>query len=846
MARKNRSRTRSTGNSSINQPGASQPAERGQQTTGSRPSSSDGISLAKKVDNIYSEAKKAAESKGRELADKSPVPPEADVESLWQKADQAYKTFTELIEGLRQERIRLKIERDDSAVRTRDLESRDAALRSEQDELEKRRREVDEQTQRLRKDEADLERLRYGIEAREANAKLGFLEQEREVFDEIQKRTEEYIARSEAQLKALIDRSIKAKESIDREFDTKKKDREKQLDDYERERRHSVQSYVTEQRTNLDAERTKLDEKWNELREKQLTLQGLHSELEWTRTELGLDRRHLKEQLEAVEEKVQSLAAERIADLDKELSTARNTNALLLQQLHETRESLAHYEALKFRYGNRSPEEVVGTMDELRSENNRLQAELNARPEVNDFHRLEQLEEDKRQWSNDRAALTTSLNEYKVKYASLLPSVVEYETLRDQIVALESSRNTLRSVVDELRSDVDNRLGQQDRRVRFPACIKMDDDDELQEPVATRIVPDLRELSEQIQRTIAQDQKLYYWPKDIRSFLAGMNSSYLTILQGISGTGKTSLPLAIAKALGAGYQIVEVQAGWRDRQDLLGYYNSFEGKYHESKFTEALYRAQCPAYEDRPFLIVMDEMNLSYVEQYFADMLSIMELPDQDQRAITLMREPGGSDQQLPRLLINEGRDIRVPPNIRFIGTANQDETTKDFADKTYDRSHVMELPLQRPQADMAFGANPAPISFQALNTAFEKAIGSYGAGAKQSYEYLDTELRAALGNEFRIGWGHRLEQYVFRYVPVVCAAGGSIPEATDYILSMKILRKLRNRYDVDVTQLSNLKNRIERSWDNLGKGDRPSKSLALIDEEISRLGRQGSLEADL
>jgi predicted kinase len=70
--------------------------------------------------------------------------------------------------------------------------------------------------------------------------------------------------------------------------------------------------------------------------------------------------------------------------------------------------------------------------------------------------------------------------------------------------------------------------------------------------------------------------------------------SRLHLLQGISGTGKTSLPIAFASAIGAGCKAIEVQAGWRDRQDLIGHYNAFEKKFYESEFLLALYRAGCP------------------------------------------------------------------------------------------------------------------------------------------------------------------------------------------------------------------------------------------------------------
>ncbi|MBN0287701.1 AAA family ATPase, partial [Pseudomonas aeruginosa] len=95
--------------------------------------------------------------------------------------------------------------------------------------------------------------------------------------------------------------------------------------------------------------------------------------------------------------------------------------------------------------------------------------------------------------------------------------------------------------------------------------------------------------------------------------------------QGISGTGKTSLAKAFAKAMGGFCTDIAVQAGWRDRDDLLGHYNAFERRFYEKDCLQALYRAQTPRWRDTCNVILLDEMNLSRPEQYFAEFLSALE-----------------------------------------------------------------------------------------------------------------------------------------------------------------------------------------------------------------------------
>ena len=143
--------------------------------------------------------------------------------------------------------------------------------------------------------------------------------------------------------------------------------------------------------------------------------------------------------------------------------------------------------------------------------------------------------------------------------------------------------------------------------------------------------------------------------------------------------------------MGGFCQDIAVQAGWRDRDDLLGHFNAFERRFYEKDCLQALYKAQTPHWQDTCNVILLDEMNLSRPEQYFAEFLSALEKNNPDERLISLSETalPGAPD------MLRDGRQILVPKNVWFIGTANHDETTNELADKTYDRSHVMTLPKQ-------------------------------------------------------------------------------------------------------------------------------------------------------
>lgn len=312
--------------------------------------------------------------------------------------------------------------------------------------------------------------------------------------------------------------------------------------------------------------------------------------------------------------------------------------------------------------------------------------------------------------------------------------------------------------------------------------------------------------------------------------------SSLHILQGISGTGKTSLPRAFARAVGAECKVIEVQAGWRDRQDLLGHFNAFEHTFYETPFLKALYRALCPRHKDLPYFIVLDEMNLSHPEQYFADVLSAIET-EQPLKLISSPAEPAPSRMELG------GQEIRIGSNIWFVGTANHDETTKEFADKTYDRSHVMELPRHRETFQPIRILQREPIALDALRTNFENARDRHQEAAEKAYAFLDDCLAETLDHRFKIGWGNRLQSQMNLYIPVVLASGGCLGEAIDHIVATKLVRKLRNRLEnrpEDVRDLqSQLKeglNGLDPSWMSSGQ---PVTSVRMLQDELHRLGEE-------
>ena len=291
--------------------------------------------------------------------------------------------------------------------------------------------------------------------------------------------------------------------------------------------------------------------------------------------------------------------------------------------------------------------------------------------------------------------------------------MTELEALRAEKEALKACNELLTKTLEDEVGEVKDLVNGPDVKSPFPSCSEMDNDDDLQHHRLGRRMG--FEVFRNLPSTSGtgwpgyREEALFYSAADVRSFLGGLAMSRLHLLQGISGTGKTSLPLAFARAIGAGHALIEVQAGWRDRQDLIGHYNTFEKRFYESDFLQALYKASCPKYAKSPFIVVLDEMNLSHPEQYFADLLSALEQEPEQQRLVLMTAAVASA----PECMADGGKKLPLPPNVWFVGTANHDETTKDFADKTYDRAHVMELPRHRETFKIEEKKAFAPIQYR-------------------------------------------------------------------------------------------------------------------------------------
>ena len=318
---------------------------------------------------------------------------------------------------------------------------------------------------------------------------------------------------------------------------------------------------------------------------------------------------------------------------------------------------------------------------------------------------------------------------------------------------------------------------------RFPKLITVDMKYQGED---TTILPkeglSLEELCNSFRNYAASKLGLYYTIDIVREVFAGMATSKLIILEGISGTGKTSLAIAMGKFFSRESALIPVQPSWKDRSELLGYYNEFTKKFNETEFLKAVYDS---TYRNDLNVIVLDEMNLARIEYYFAEFLSVMEMREKENWVIDLIPT---SDKNDPKNL-NEGK-LNIPQNIIFFGTANNDDSTFTISDKVYDRA--VSLFFEDKGRPFEFeNQEPISIPFAQLEKLYADAKQQNPISEQMLKKF--EELDNFVIRKFKLAFGNRILKQLDTFVPTYVACGGTENEAFDFMFANKILKKFES-----------------------------------------------------
>lgn len=295
-------------------------------------------------------------------------------------------------------------------------------------------------------------------------------------------------------------------------------------------------------------------------------------------------------------------------------------------------------------------------------------------------------------------------------------------------------------------------------------------------------IDSLKDLCDDLRNFACYNNNLYYDVKTVRLMMAGLASTKLIILQGISGTGKTSLPYVMGKYFKNDATIASVQPSWRDRNELFGYFNEFTKKFNETEVLRRIYEA---GYNDDLNIVILDEMNIARVEYYFAEMLSILEMPNPSEWKIELV--PSVMEGDPNRL---ENGNLVIPQNVWYVGTINNDDSTFSVSDKVYDRAFVINLDSKGVPFD-APETTAKRIAYSEVEELYAKAVVENPVD-KDILEKI-AKLDSYVIDKFRVAFGNRIMKQLNNFVPVYVACGGNELEGVDYMLATKVFRKFES-----------------------------------------------------
>ena len=276
--------------------------------------------------------------------------------------------------------------------------------------------------------------------------------------------------------------------------------------------------------------------------------------------------------------------------------------------------------------------------------------------------------------------------------------------------------------------------------------------------------------------------------EDLINFYTSVKSSRLTIIEGISGTGKTKLVDLYSRTLGLDDNnrmiMIPVSPSWTDDIDILGYLDSSNMKYQEASIGLVSFLVEAAKHPDKPYLICFDEMNLAKVEYYFAQFLSILE-NDVNNR---ILRIYNPREEKNVVNFADYPSEIRLGENLIFCGTINVDESTYRLSDKVLDRANLIKLQ----DCDFSVYDDEKPI-FKIVDVTLVDKSKSTGLTVDE-LSLLD-ELNQKLKEvNPRFCFAHRVVNQIERYLNAIPENDISYTraKALDTLIVQKILTKIR------------------------------------------------------
>lgn len=571
-----------------------------------------------------------------------------------------------------------------------------------------------------------------------------------------------------------------------------------------------------EKRAKSEAERLaemekKLQKLEVELEEREAQVNDDKSNNSREKRRLDRERQRISGASDNLEKEIQDRFSDRIDSYecklkskDDELERLRSELAALLA----TSESIL---SLRAAYGM-DPEKIKTRIVDLEARNKALLDEAANSTTRIEYDRV----------SSEKRALEIKFAQAQEEIRRISVTDGEVQTLRSKIRRLESNNENLKVEVEEARN-IQKSLQNELLRLSTPAESELDRDARI-ESIKREIIPaeelkwetypvDMNEIDwlESVKHQ-CDEYGIRFQRRILYAFHTALKIndwSIITILAGVSGTGKSELPKLYSFFGGLNFISVAVQPNWDSQESMLGFFNSIDNQFQPEDLLSFL--VQCSdkdsGFKNYTSIVLLDEMNLAYVEHYFAEFLSKLE------------ERRGKTKKDLPKVKVNLGTKVEpyelpLVRNVLWTGTMNQDETTKSLSDKVIDRSMVINFPrpkhlaertkmekLKKTEKKLLYDTWRSWITVD-LESDFSEEQRAIFKDYKRIIETINDHLE-----EVGRALGHRvwqsIEYYIANYPTVIKALKNSQGEVTEELkeemrtafedqLVQKVMPKLR------------------------------------------------------
>lgn len=548
---------------------------------------------------------------------------------------------------------------------------------------------------------------------------------------------------------------------------------------------------LTQELANMDIREQELNAKENDLNERDRILKFKEERNESIKQDL-------EERGNNLDQTVQDRYPEMLAAKEEEIERLKNATDELRSSLASQETIVTAFQNLQSQCGGENPAELLLNYQRVQNEltlvmekiknmpSYTLQTEAKELEEKREF--LDNRERDIKKQEDELENIQAQNNSIQTKN-NLLQT--ENENLKTDLKLLEDHLNRLRAAYEDPSTE-EERI----EKINEPFVIQECERDK------TLQMDEIKWL-DNIDKQI-KEYGLEFPPRILHAFHTALKTSQmspLTVLAGVSGTGKSQLPRLYSHFGGINFLGVPVQPNWDSQEAMLGYYNSIDNCFEPTNILRLLAQTQREpdkqnGLNDVMHMILLDEMNLANVELYFAEFLSKLET------------RRGCSDKNIPTLGVKIGAkqndfQLKLGKNVLWTGTMNNDETTKTLSDKVLDRGIIINFP--RPKELIRFKGNtlkePSPLLPKEVWERWIDARYAFPENEINPYKETVEKINQELGKTGR-ALGHRvwqsIEYYMSLYPHVIAASDPeserkkAMDRAFEDQLVQKVMPKLR------------------------------------------------------